>query len=99
MALVDDVKVALRVSSDAYDSEVEGLIAAAKRDLDRVGVPAEMLSVGSEDALAKMAVTLYCKAHFGYDNSEAGRFMESYRQIVADMLNSPVTYGGAHEVE
>ena len=99
MALVDDVKAALRVSSDAYDSEVEGLIAAAKRDLDRVGVPDSMTKDGSEDALVKMAVVLYCKARFGYDNSEAGRFEESYRQTVCDMLNSPATYGGRHEVE
>ena len=93
MALSDDVKVALRVSSDVFNPEVDALIEAAKSDLLRVGVSPAMLSDASMDPLCKVAVILYCKAHFGYDNSEASRFQSSYRQIVMDILNSPTTYG------
>lgn len=95
MALLDDVKVALRVASDDYDSEIQGLIQAAELDMARVGLEAG----DGSDALARNAVVLFCKAHFGYDNSEAPRFLESYRQTVVDMLNSPSTYGGQDEVE
>lgn len=93
MALLDEVKVALRVTSSAMDDEINNLINAALADMSRVGVADSMLDEDSMDALAKMAVMLYTKAHFGYDNDEASRFDESYRQVVVDMLNSPGVYG------
>lgn len=95
MALRDEVKVALRVTSPLYDSEVDLLIAAAKADMGRVGVPENMLADNSIDPIAKMAVILYCKAHFGYDNSQSEQFLESYRHTIIDMLNSPTTYRAA----
>lgn len=105
MSLIDDVKVALRVTSDAFDPEVEMLVEAALRDLQRVGIPDEFLVDGPTDPLVRAAVCMYAKAHFGFDNSEAPRFDESYRQIVKDFLNSPTSYsdrkGGtpaAHEM-
>lgn len=91
MALLDEVKVALRVTSDAFDTEIQGLIEAAKRDLNRVGVD-EVLT--DSDPLAKMAVILFAKSRFGYDNSDASRFEDAYRQTVVDILNSPTSYGG-----
>lgn len=88
MALLDDVKLALRVSSDAFDAEIAGLVAAALTDMRRTGVREELLDPTSLSHLPKQAVTLYAKALFGYDNPEADRFMLSYRQTVADLLNS-----------
>lgn len=91
MALLDEVKVALRVTSDAFDTEIEGLIEAAKRDLNRVGVDEALIE---SDPLAKMAVILFSKSRFGYDNSEASRFEDAYRQTVIDIINSPSAYRG-----
>lgn len=91
MALLDEVKVALRVTSDAFDTEIRGLIEAAKRDLNRVGVDEALVD---SDPLAKMAVVLFAKSRFGYDNSDASRFEDAYRQTVVDILNSPTSYGG-----
>lgn len=91
MALLDEVKVALRVTSDAFDTEIQGLIEAAKRDLNRVGVDEALVD---SDPLAKMAVVLFAKSRFGYDNSDASRFEDAYRQTVVDILNSPTSYGG-----
>lgn len=91
MALLDEVKVALRVTSDAFDTEIQGLIEAAKRDLNRVGVDETLVD---SDPLAKMAVVLFAKSRFGYDNSDASRFEDAYRQTVVDILNSPTSYGG-----
>lgn len=93
VALLDDVKVALRVTTDLLDTEVQGLIDAALADMSRVGIREDLLDEDEPAPLVKMAVCLYCKAHFGYDNDEASRFSESYRQLVADMLNSPTSYG------
>lgn len=92
MALLDDVKVALRVTSNAFDPEIDALIAACQQDMRVRGLG---MAVDGDDPLAKAAVLMYCKAHFGYDNDEAVRFDESYRSIVVTMLNHPTTYGGA----
>lgn len=92
MALLDDIKLSLRVSTSALDAEVEMLAGAAIRDMERVGVDPELLPADAtencEDAFVKTAITAYCKAHFGYDNMEAKRFDEAYRRIVCDLLNS-----------
>lgn len=85
---MDDVKVALRVKSDATDSEIRSLISAALSDMERVGVKSDCLNELTIDPIAKSAVILFCKARYGYDNSEASRFEESYRQTVIDLINS-----------
>lgn len=88
MALVDDVKVALRVTSDSFDSEIESLIDAAEADMVRAGVSEDYVKDGTHP-LAKAAITLYVKSHFGYDNYEAERFIRSYKETLASIMNSP----------
>lgn len=94
MSLKDDVKVALRVTSDIYDPEVDALIAAAKADLMRVGVPMTKLYDDTVDPLCRAAIMLYCKSRFGYDNDDASRFESAYRQTLKDIRNAPTAYGG-----
>lgn len=86
MALLDDIKLSLRLTGDDFDAEVQNLIDAAIADMRRVGVKDEALD--SETALVKMAVTCYAKARFGFDNEDASYFDSSYRQIVTDLVNS-----------
>ena len=109
MALLDDVRTALRVSpiplddeagrapySDGweptfasdFDDEIQDLIDAALADLTRVGIVPSLLDPDSLHPLAKRAVVAYAKAHYGYDNDEATRFIESYERTVIDMANS-----------
>lgn len=91
MTLLDDMKTALRVKTDAFDPEVQMLVGAALGDMERVGVNPALLEIVDEDLenpLVKTAVFAYCKAGFGYDNPEATRFDGSYRRIVCDLLNS-----------
>lgn len=88
MALRDDIKTALRITSAAYDSEVDMLIAAALADMERVGIKPEHLAEDSLDPMAKVAVAMYVKSRFGYDNDEASRFSEDYRRAVIDLVNS-----------
>lgn len=84
MALLDDVKLALRVSGTGLDTEVQDLIDAAKADLQLSGVHQD--KIDELDPLIKRAVIVYCKAHFGWDNPEADRFAKSY-----DMLKQHLT--------
>lgn len=91
MALIDDIKASLRVTSPKLDAEVQMLIDAALYDMERVGVNPDLLDYGGgdiENAFVKHAVTTYCKAEFGYDVDESARFKDSYYRIVCDLLNS-----------
>lgn len=81
MALLDDVKDALRVKSTAMDTEITNLIDACKKDLKISGIDI-MEEVDIEpDPLVKRAIITYCKANFGYDNPDAERLAESYSSL------------------
>jgi len=59
--MLDQVKMALRIKTTAYDSELTYLIAAAKLDLGIAGVvlPSEL------DEIVTRAIITYCKLSFG----------------------------------
>ena len=88
--LAAHVKERLRVSASVYDSEVEALVSAALRDLERSGVSTELIE--SLDPLVVEAVVLFCKALFGLDNAEAEHYHKSYRLMLATMCNDRVDY-------
>lgn len=88
MALIDDVKVALRVSGTALDSEILTLIDAAKLDIWLSGVA----TVEDTDALIKTAIIAYCKWMFGWDNPEKEDFQNQYELIVSK-LKRTTAYG------
>lgn len=59
--MLDQVKMALRIKTTAYDSELTYLIAAAKLDLGIAGV----VLPGELDELVTRAIITYCKLSFG----------------------------------
>lgn len=67
------VKLALRISTDAFDDELEGLINSALLDLGVAGV--KEYEPTTTDELITTAVITYCKLHFGecenYDRLKA----------------------------
>lgn len=93
--MLAEVKLALRLGSEVYDPEVSMLIDAACEDMCRVGV--DEAYVAEAGPRVRHAVVCYCKASFGYDNPEAARFDQSYRQIVIDMLHSGHNTAAAEE--
>lgn len=54
------VKMALRVTTVAYDTELNNLIESAELDLGIAGVVYD-----SADAVVNQAIITYCKMHFG----------------------------------
>lgn len=68
--MLDRVKLAMRITTDAYDEEFNSLINAALLDLGIAGV-----SITDSDELIRRAVITYCRLHFGspddYDNLKA----------------------------
>lgn len=73
--LTEKMRAALRISSTSakITEEIEDCIAACKADLKNDGVK----RVDENDALIIRAITLYCKAEFGYQNN-AEKFRNSY---------------------
>lgn len=72
------IKAAMRISSTnaVIIEEINDNIAACKLDLQLGGV----VNIDEQDALIIRAITLYCKAEFGYsENSE--RFRQSYEML------------------
>lgn len=91
MALLDDVKLSLRISNTAYDSEITDLINAAKADLGLSGVLDEHIL--DTDTIIKRAIITYCKANFGFNNPDAERLQNSYNMLKAHMsLSADYSY-------
>lgn len=73
--LIEEIKRDIRVKSSAADGEIKGLIEACLAEMRLAGVHITQL-----DALAKQAVILYCKGHYGYDEKTDG-FLMAYRAL------------------
>ena len=79
--MLDKVKMALRISTDAYDDELSDLIEAALQDMGIAGVITTPINDDDEsepvsyDEITTRAVITYCKMSFGlpedYDKLKA----------------------------
>lgn len=69
--MLDKIKLALRITTAAFDTEIKDLIAAALADLGLAGIA----KLDETDPLILRAVTTYCRANFGspddYDRLKA----------------------------
>ena len=74
------VKLALRITTTAYDSEITTLIDAAMMDLGIAGVS----EIYEEDALILRAVTTYCRLNFGQPD-DYDRLKASYDEQKAQL--------------
>lgn len=81
--MLEKVKLALRIKTDAFDDEITDLIAAALADLALAGIVQD----SEEDKLIIRAVITYCKANFG--NSENyDRLKNAYDEQKAQMKSA-----------
>lgn len=82
MALIDTCKMALRVTTDAYDAEISEYIEAAKLDLGIAGV-----ELVTPDPLVNKAIMTYVRMSFGapmdYDKLKA-----SYDEQKGQLMNA-----------
>ena len=78
--MLEKVKLALRITTDAFDDELNNLILAAQTDLGIAGVvvPEEL------DAICTVAIVTYCKLHFG-EPDEYDRLKASYDEQKAQL--------------
>ena len=59
--MLEKVQLALRITTDAFDSEIQDLIDAALADLGIAGVT----TITETDPLIIRAVTTFCRVNFG----------------------------------
>lgn len=79
------VKIALRISTDAYDTDIQGLIDAAMLDLGIAGVVLPCVL----DAICERAVITYVKLHFlGLSENEWDRLKASYDEQKAQLMTA-----------
>ena len=81
------VKLALRITTTAFDDEITGLIGAALADLGLVGIDASVLGSSTTDELVITAVTTYVKLHFG-EPSDPDRLKASYDEQKAQLITA-----------
>lgn len=83
--IVSKVKNALRIKSkdEGLNEEVADLVDAAILDLVSSGIKGDL-----DNKLFTQAVTVYCKAQFGFDNPDSERLNNSYLSMKHKMMNA-----------
>nr|DAL10369.1 MAG TPA_asm: head to tail adaptor [Caudoviricetes sp.] len=74
--MLEKIKLDLRINNSFYDDEIKDLIEACKLDLKISGIASSLIK--DDDPLIIQAIKIYCKAHFGFDNSDSEKLKENY---------------------
>lgn len=78
--LLSKVKMSLRVTTDAFDAELNGLIDSCIADLRIAGISTDTMGIDYlSNPMVVLAVTTFCKINFGkIDGAEYDRLKASY---------------------
>lgn len=90
MALLDDVKMACRVTTDTFNTELTDLIEAGLADIGITDVKASLLvNAESIEPLIKRALLTYCRMNFGeVEDGKYDRLKASYDEQKSQLLMS-----------
>lgn len=90
--MLDILKLRLRISADDFNEEIQELQQAAEDDLKLAGVIDSKFAIdGSQvytDDLVKRAIIVYVKAHFGWNNPDHEKLLNSYNSLKMHMTLS-----------
>lgn len=75
---LDEVKKALRITDNTFNSEIQLFMDAALSEMDMLGIDASQLV--SIDPQIRQAVIFYVKARFGF-NDDAERWQKLYIDV------------------
>lgn len=78
--MLEKVKMALRITTDAFDDELYDLIEAAKEDMGIAGV----IGIDDTEAIIGRAIITYCKMAFGLPE-DYDRLKRSYDEQKAQL--------------
>ena len=96
MAMLDKVKLALRITHSKLDSEINENIDAAKEELERAGVPRDIATEPEKYPLVARAIKTYCQSMAALDQTQADKYMNSFK-YQADNLRKSSLYGGTED--
>lgn len=82
--MLTETKLAMRITTNAYDNEINRLIAAACADLGIVDVEAD---VSTTDPLLQQAIITYVRLHFGTPE-DAEYLQRSYDEQKAQLISN-----------
>lgn len=82
--MLTETKLAMRISTNAYDNDINRLIAAACADLGIVDVEAD---VSTTDPLLQQAIITYVRLHFGTPE-DADYLQRSYDEQKAQLISN-----------
>ena len=80
MTILQAVKIALRISTDAFDAELAELVDAARADMRLAGI----VNLDQDDPLVRRAIITYCRLNFGQPD-DYDRLKRSYDEQKAQM--------------
>lgn len=81
--MLELVKMALRITTDAFDDELNQLISSAVIDLGFGGM-VDTITVQNADSVVKQAIITYCKMNFGLPE-DYDRLKRSYDEQKAQL--------------
>lgn len=81
--MLELVKMALRITTDAFDDELTQLISSAVIDLGFGGM-VDTITVQNADSVVKQAIITYCKMNFGLPE-DYDRLKRSYDEQKAQL--------------
>lgn len=88
MALLDEVKLAMRISHTRLDSDIEDTIETSRLEMIRTGVFPDVAY--SDDPLIKSAIKTYCRMTYASDE----KMMDGYRKSWLYQVDSLRKSGG-----
>lgn len=89
--MLERVKLALLITGNTFDTELNSLISAAVKDLGIAGVEGLTVSTDSTDAIVIQAIITYCGYHFELlhgEESRSDRFKRAYDEQKAQLSMS-----------
>lgn len=84
MTMLNKAKMALRITTNAYDEEIGDLIESAKEDLGIAGV---IVPDGEQSKIVTRAILTYCKMMFGVPD-DVDKLKRSYDEQKAQLSNA-----------
>lgn len=88
MALLDDVRASMSLTSSVTDVVLQGYIDSAIDDMRRVGIREELLAEETMSPQAKHAVMAFCNAFYNVDSIKSPFCLQSYNYTVTELMNS-----------
>jgi hypothetical protein len=82
MAILNNIKLALRISHSKLDADIQADIDACLADLKACGV----IYAGEDDPLVYNAIKLWCRSLYTDDPGKGAQYMDRYEKLKACLM-------------